>query len=64
MKEGLTEHQRENGYYLINGKRVLYWQDGEWWEAVKYMNRYTGNIRKMDKQPKIIKSEEPYSVDL
>lgn len=52
---------REDGYYLINGKRVLYWQDGVWWYAAKYMNRYSGNIIKLDRQPKVIKSCEPYN---
>lgn len=46
----------ENGLYLINGKRRLYYQDGKYWEAVYYLGRYTGNIRNLEKQPKIIKS--------
>lgn len=61
MEKKQGEIEREDGYYLINGKRVLYWQDNQWWFAVKFMNRYSGNIMKLDRQPKVIKSCEPYN---
>lgn len=53
--------ERTDGHYLINGKRILYWQDGKWHKPLKSLNGlYNGNIIPLDKQPKIIKSIEPY----
>jgi len=46
----------ENGLYLINNKRKLYYQEEKWWIPVYYLGRYTGNISPLEKQPKIIKS--------
>jgi hypothetical protein len=54
--------EREDGFYLINDKRILYWQQGEWWTPLKYVGRYTGNISRLDKQPKIIKSIEKLNI--
>lgn len=48
----------DDGMYCINGKRFLYYQDGEWFKPVYLQGRYTGNIMPLDKQPKIIKSLE------
>lgn len=46
----------EDGLYLINGKRQLYHQKGEWFKPTFVSGRYTGNISPLDKQPKIFKS--------
>ncbi len=54
--------QRDNGHYLINNSKVLYWQDGEWFKPVKSNGRYSGYISKIEKQPKLIKSIEKYNV--
>lgn len=53
---------KDNEYYLINGRRVLYRQNGEWWEAVKdRQGRYGSYISPLEKQPKIIKKIESYN---
>lgn len=55
------EADKEDGHYLINGKRILYWQDGKWWTPLKTKSGlYSGHIQPLDKQPKIIKSMEKY----
>lgn len=54
--------EREEGYYLINGKRVLYWSGSEWMESVKdKRGSHGGWVRPLEKQPKIIKSIETYN---
>ena len=54
----MNKQELEAGLYLINGKRQLYWQNGEWFKPTLINGRYTGNISPMEKQPKIIKSIE------
>lgn len=52
----------EEGYYTINGKRVLYWDGFVWMESVKdARGNHGGWIRPLEKQPKIIKTVEPYN---
>lgn len=56
-----TSEERETGYYLINGKRVLYWHNGIWHQAVKDRGgRYGCYISELEKQPKRIKTIERY----
>ena len=58
----MEKTEREDGFYLLNDKRILYWQDGKWFNPLKYAGRYTGNISRLDKQPKIIKSIEKLNI--
>lgn len=54
--------KKEGKYYLINGKRVLYWNGNEFMESVKdNRGNHGGWIRPLDKQPKIIKTIEEYN---
>jgi len=46
----------EDGLYVINDKRKLYFQNNEWFKPVYMTGRYTGNILPLEKQPKVIKS--------
>lgn len=53
-KEYLTP--KEDGLYCVNDRRMLYYQQGKWYEAVYANERYSGNIRDLEKQPVRIKS--------
>jgi len=46
----------EDGLYLLNDKRKLYYQENKWWKVTFVNGRYTGYIYNLEKQPKIIKS--------
>lgn len=48
----------QDGLYLINNRRQLYYQRGEWFKPTFIGGRYAGNISPLEKQPKIIKSIE------
>lgn len=51
----------EGRHYLINGRRVLYWNGTEWMESVKdSRGNHGGWVRPLGKQPKIIKTIEIY----
>lgn len=56
----MKEETRKDGLYLINGRKILYWQDDKWWTPIYVCGRYSGNITPLEKQPKIIKSCESY----
>lgn len=54
---------KDGEYYLINGKRVLYWNGTEWVESVKdSRGKHGGWIRPLKKQPKIIRTIEIYKI--
>lgn len=50
-----SEPNNEGNYYVNNSeRRVLCWQDSQWYLAVKDRNgRYSGYIKRLEKQPKI-----------
>lgn len=54
------ELPKEDGLYTLNGNRVLYFQDGEWFKPIRHMKRYSGYIEKLTSQPKNIKSIEKF----
>lgn len=54
------KEERKDGLYLINNRRLLYWQDGKWWTPIKTHGCYSGNIMPLEKQPKVIKTCERY----
>jgi len=62
LKEQLINNILQEGYYLINGKRVLYYNGTEFQESVKDVRgNHGGWIRPLEKQPKIIKTIETYN---
>jgi len=61
-KETYQAGNLEEGYWLINEKRVLYWNGKEWQDSVKNTRgNHGGWIRPLEKQPKIIKSISKYN---
>jgi hypothetical protein len=54
--------QLEEGYYIVNGKRLLYWSGEEWMKPVKNTQGYYGYLAPLRAQPKRIKSIEPTTV--
>jgi len=53
---------RTDGYYLINNKRVLYWQTDKWFKPLKSNGRYSGYISELENQPKKIIEIESYNI--